>query len=139
MEHRRRFSNINVIFSAEAATCRDCALALMVDPPFSVVRPTCIHLLEDLLECTPLLPYCIIHGLNDLDWAAGAEACAEVLDVILRHRERADSVFNILLTTAGQSKTLRAVYRLSSVCMLVMRYGVWKGEARGWIWWLLKP
>src|SRR6266700_4746398 len=33
----------NLIFSAEAAPCRDCALALMADPPFSVVRPTCIH------------------------------------------------------------------------------------------------
>jgi hypothetical protein len=32
-----------LIFSAEAAPCRDCALALMADPPFSVVRPTCIH------------------------------------------------------------------------------------------------
>ena len=60
-----------------------------------------LDLLEDLLERTPLLPYCVIHGLNDLDWAAGAEACAEVLDVLLRHQERADSVFNILLTTAG--------------------------------------
>ena len=33
----------NLIFSAEAATCRDCALALMADPPFSVVRPIYIH------------------------------------------------------------------------------------------------
>ena len=32
----------NLIFSAKAAPCRDCALALIVDPPFSVVRPTCI-------------------------------------------------------------------------------------------------
>lgn len=60
-----------------------------------------LDLLEDLLERTPLLSYCVIHGLNDLDWAAGVEACAEVLDVLLRHQERADSVFNILLTTAG--------------------------------------
>lgn len=67
---------------------------------------TSLDLLEDLLERTPLLPYCVIHGLNDLDWAAGAEACAEVLDVLLRHQERTDSVFNILLTTAGRSKTL---------------------------------
>ena len=27
------------------AVFRDCALALMVDPPFSVVRLTCIHVL----------------------------------------------------------------------------------------------
>lgn len=67
---------------------------------------TSLDLLEGLLECTPLLPYCVIYGLNDLDWAAGAEACAEVFDVLLRHRERADSVFNILLTIAGRSKTL---------------------------------
>jgi hypothetical protein len=33
----------NLIFLAKAATCRDCALALMADLPFSVIRPTYNH------------------------------------------------------------------------------------------------
>lgn len=54
-----------------------------------------LDLLEDLLDRTRFLPYCVIHGLNKLDWSAGAVACEEFLDILLRRQQKAGSDFNI--------------------------------------------
>lgn len=65
-----------------------------------------LEILSMLLFQTPFLSYCVIHGLNELEWSNGDEWCHDFLEVLFRRQEQENSVFNILLTTSGQSKVL---------------------------------
>ena len=62
--------------------------------------------LRALLDRTPVLMYCVIDGLNDLEWEDGGDWCRQFLDVLLARQRQAGTVFNLLLTTAGQSRVL---------------------------------
>ncbi|KAI1122777.1 hypothetical protein F5Y10DRAFT_253233 [Nemania abortiva] len=63
-----------------------------------------VEILRALLERTPVFMYCVIDGLNDLEWGGGSNRCRQFLEILFARRRRA--VFNILLTTAGQSMVL---------------------------------
>lgn len=65
-----------------------------------------LALLQDLLMGTYSLPFCIIHGLNELERSEGMEMCDEVLQVLFECQRERDTVFKILLTTSGQSRLL---------------------------------
>jgi hypothetical protein len=62
--------------------------------------------LRALLDRTPVLMYCVIDGLNDLEWEDGGDWGRQFLDVLLARQRQAGTVFNLLLTTAGQSRVL---------------------------------
>ncbi|KAJ8120670.1 hypothetical protein ONZ43_g2679 [Nemania bipapillata] len=65
-----------------------------------------LKVLRALLDRTPALMYCVIDGLNDLEWGGGSGKCRQFLDVLLARQRKPGTVFNILLTTAGQSMVL---------------------------------
>ncbi|KAI3339974.1 hypothetical protein F4824DRAFT_453748 [Ustulina deusta] len=65
-----------------------------------------LEVLRALLEHTPVLMYCVIDGLNDLEWGDGGEGCRQLLDVLFARQRQPRTVFNILITTAGQSLVL---------------------------------
>ncbi|KAI1348457.1 hypothetical protein F5Y01DRAFT_306769 [Xylaria sp. FL0043] len=65
-----------------------------------------LEVLRALLDRTPVLMYCVIDGLNDLEWGDGAKGCRQVLDVLFARQAQAGTVFNVLLTTTGQSRVL---------------------------------
>ncbi|KAJ3576263.1 hypothetical protein NPX13_g3754 [Xylaria arbuscula] len=67
---------------------------------------TGLEVLRILLEHTPVLMYCVIDGLNDLEWGDGGRGCRQVLEVLFARQRKTGTVFNILLTTAGQSLIL---------------------------------
>ncbi|KAI3316662.1 hypothetical protein HD806DRAFT_517086 [Xylariaceae sp. AK1471] len=71
-----------------------------------------LEVFRALLERTPVLMYCVIDGLNDLEWGGGGKECRQVLDVLLARQRQAGTVFNILLTTAGQSLVLPSYVQL---------------------------
>ncbi|KAI1483503.1 hypothetical protein F4774DRAFT_367774 [Daldinia eschscholtzii] len=58
-----------------------------------------------LLSHTTILKYCVIDGLNDLELGDGNQWCQEFLSVLL-YEQRKGTPFNILFTTAGQSRVL---------------------------------
>lgn len=68
--------------------------------------PGALEVFADLLQRTPYLPYCIIHGLNDLEWASGEDWCHKFLDVLFERQMKPAPEFNLLFTTSGQSMTL---------------------------------
>ncbi|KAK5630512.1 hypothetical protein RRF57_006227 [Xylaria bambusicola] len=65
-----------------------------------------LEVLRVLLDHTPVLMYCVIDGLNDLEWGDTGKGCPQVLDVLFARQRKTGTVFNILLTTAGQSRVL---------------------------------
>ncbi|KAI1174268.1 hypothetical protein F4777DRAFT_554453 [Nemania sp. FL0916] len=67
---------------------------------------TSLEVFRLLLDHTPALMYCVIDGLNDLEWGGGGEQCQQVFNILLARQKQAGSVFNILITTAGQSFVL---------------------------------
>ncbi|KAJ4287701.1 hypothetical protein N0V90_012404 [Kalmusia sp. IMI 367209] len=72
-----------------------------------------LELLRLLLEGTPVLRYCIIHGLNSLENGSDGGKCAEVLQVLRAAAGRQDSPLNVLLTTSGHSRVLSEATDLS--------------------------
>jgi hypothetical protein len=54
----------------------------------------------------PQLLFCVIEGLNELEWGSGSSWCAQLLDVLMEKQRRAGTIFNVLFTTAGQSQVL---------------------------------
>lgn len=65
-----------------------------------------LNILKVLLGYTPVLMFCVIDGLNMLEWGSGSDWCEHFLNVLVDRQRRAGSVFNILLTTSGQSRIL---------------------------------
>lgn len=65
-----------------------------------------LAVLQELLVHTPMLTFCVIDGLNELEWGGGATWSRQFLDVLIERQKQAGTVFNILLTTAGQSQVL---------------------------------
>ncbi|KAK6956120.1 hypothetical protein Daesc_001390 [Daldinia eschscholtzii] len=66
---------------------------------------TALKTLGVLLSHTTVLKYCVIDGLNDLELGDGNQWCQEFLSVLL-DQQRMGTPFNILFTTAGQSRVL---------------------------------
>ncbi|KAF2101243.1 hypothetical protein NA57DRAFT_34709 [Rhizodiscina lignyota] len=65
-----------------------------------------LELLEDLLAHTQHIPYCIIDNLAELDYGRDTRICSNLLDILLSRQRDDKPVFNLLLTTNGQSETL---------------------------------
>lgn len=65
-----------------------------------------LEVLKKLLTGTPLVAYCVIYGINGLEWGDGAEWCHSLLDILLEHQKDRNGSFNILLATSGQSRVL---------------------------------
>lgn len=65
-----------------------------------------LEVLRELLDHSPVLIYCVIDGLNDLEWGNWGEWCQQVLDVLFARQRQVGTVFKILLTTEGQSQML---------------------------------
>ncbi|KAI2466169.1 hypothetical protein F4781DRAFT_424242 [Annulohypoxylon bovei var. microspora] len=71
-----------------------------------------LEVLEMLLTQTPVLTYCVIDGLNDLELADGSQWCVAFLRVLFARQKLPGTTFNILLTTAGQSQILASGIKL---------------------------
>ncbi|KAI0537931.1 hypothetical protein GGR58DRAFT_469946 [Xylaria digitata] len=67
---------------------------------------TSLEVLRALLDRTPVLMYCVIDGLNDLEWGDEGKGCRRLLDVLFTRQRQTGTVFNILITTTGQSLVL---------------------------------
>jgi hypothetical protein len=65
-----------------------------------------LQVLRALLVQTPKMMVCVIDSLNDLAWGDGGRWCNQLLDVLLTRQEQPGTVFNILVTTSGQSQVL---------------------------------
>ncbi|KAI8947805.1 hypothetical protein F4801DRAFT_559346 [Xylaria longipes] len=65
-----------------------------------------LEVLGALLDHTPQQMYCVVDGVNDLEFGNGKEWCRQFLDVLFARQRRVGTIFNILLTTAGQSRVL---------------------------------
>ncbi|RYN35162.1 hypothetical protein AA0115_g2060 [Alternaria tenuissima] len=68
---------------------------------------TALDMLSALLQATPHLRTCVIDGLNDLTFAAGASWCNGFLQLLFRHQKSFAGRFRILLTTAGGSRVVQ--------------------------------
>lgn len=75
-----------------------------------------MKILRELLDVTPDLRLCVLHGLNDLEWADAEEWCHTVLDMLFAYQQGATSSFHILLTTSGQSSLLMGRVRFEDQC-----------------------
>ncbi|KAF1930615.1 uncharacterized protein M421DRAFT_412885 [Didymella exigua CBS 183.55] len=67
-------------------------------------------MLRSLLRATPQLSMCVIDNLNVLALSAGANWCAEFLDVLFEHQQTCAHAFRVLLTTAGHSGILSGYF-----------------------------
>ena len=65
-----------------------------------------LDLLGLLLDHTPVLRYCIIHGLNELESGEGDVKVKAFLRLLFSKCLKPDSSFGLLLTTTGQSRVL---------------------------------
>jgi len=95
-----------------------------------------LELFSKLLKATPYLSICVLDGLNDLCFSAGAEWCKDLLNVLFDYRKSSPVPFRVLLTTSGQSRVLpeyvRAEDRLSIVnsARAIARSGKWVTASR---------
>jgi hypothetical protein len=65
-----------------------------------------LEVLRVLLEHTPPMMFCVIDGLNELEFGNGAEWCKQILDLLKKRQQQAGAIFNILYTTDGPSQFL---------------------------------
>lgn len=70
---------------------------------------TALDLLDSLLEHTPVISHCIIHGLNELEMGEGTVRCQELSKILLGHSSRPRILFSILFTSSGHSRALTSV------------------------------
>ncbi|KAK2802559.1 hypothetical protein FQN51_004351 [Onygenales sp. PD_10] len=81
-----------------------------------------LTVLKALLDRTPVLMYCVIDGLNDLEWGGpGGEWCGQLVRVLLARQQLAGTVFHILFTTTGQSRVLPSCVQLKDRHLAVKR------------------
>ncbi|KAI0151598.1 hypothetical protein GGR57DRAFT_513917 [Xylariaceae sp. FL1272] len=73
----------------------------------------CLGIMRELLNRTPALMYCVIDGINDLELKNGSNWCRQFLDVLFERQRKEGTMFNILLTTAGQSRILPSFVQFS--------------------------
>ncbi|OAK94708.1 hypothetical protein IQ06DRAFT_381858 [Phaeosphaeriaceae sp. SRC1lsM3a] len=64
--------------------------------------------LRRLLNKTPVVTFCVIENLNELESNQGRVWCKELLDVLKERQQQTGVFFNILYSTAGQSLVLPA-------------------------------
>ncbi|KAI8960210.1 hypothetical protein F5Y11DRAFT_358597 [Daldinia sp. FL1419] len=67
---------------------------------------TSLKVLGVLLSHTNVLKYCVIDGLNELELGDGGQWCQQLLDVLFSQQQLKGAGYNILFTTAGQSRIL---------------------------------
>lgn len=67
-----------------------------------------LRCLRRLLNKTPVVTFCVIESLNDLESNKGRVWCKQMLDVLEERQQQAGVAFNILYSTAGQSLVLPA-------------------------------
>jgi hypothetical protein len=67
---------------------------------------TSLRFLRILLSKTPVVTFCVIENLNDLEWNNGGAWCKQLLGVLRERQQQAGVSFNILYSTAGQSRVL---------------------------------
>lgn len=77
-----------------------------------------LRLLDDILNHTKPIPYCILDNLAELDYGPGRHVYLELLDVLLRRQSDGMPIFNLLLTTHGHSETLSAEIPTESTVFL---------------------
>ncbi|KAL9090668.1 MAG: hypothetical protein Q9165_005156 [Trypethelium subeluteriae] len=76
-----------------------------------------LRVLRVLLDCAPALMFCVIDGLNDLAWTDGGDWCGQFLGILVARQRKEGTVFNVLLTTTGQSRTLNSHVQSKDRCM----------------------
>ncbi|KAF2707697.1 hypothetical protein K504DRAFT_435598 [Pleomassaria siparia CBS 279.74] len=67
---------------------------------------TVLEVLGLLLEYTPVVRYCIIHGMNEFESEENSDRCNEFLDLLFSRCIAKGSSLGVLLTTSGQSRVL---------------------------------
>lgn len=93
--------------------------------------PHALDLFARLLETTPQLSLCIVDGLNDLAFSAGAKWCDDFLSSLFSHQTSCTGIFRVLITTSGQSRVLPNHIALDSRVFIekeaqqVIRGGQW--------------
>lgn len=73
-----------------------------------------LDLLKNLLQNTPVLRYCIIYGLNNIEYDA-MELCRDFVKMILAHASNVHWPIRVLFTTSGQSRVLASLVDGNSV------------------------
>ncbi|KAI1161119.1 hypothetical protein F5B18DRAFT_629515 [Nemania serpens] len=86
-----------------------------------------------LLDRTPVLMYCVIDGLNDLEFQDGREQCRQFLDILFARQRKRGTVFNILLTTAGQSTLLPWYVHVKDIHVAKKGRKRWQGLGSNYI------
>jgi hypothetical protein len=87
--------------------------------------------LSRLLDCTPHLSMCVLHGLNELAFSGGIDWCDDLLSILFEHQISSLVVFRILLTTSGQSRVLPNHVQIADRCFAnegareIVRGGKW--------------
>ncbi|KAL9079589.1 MAG: hypothetical protein Q9157_001526 [Trypethelium eluteriae] len=76
-----------------------------------------LRVLRALIEHAPVLMFCVIDGLNDLAWTDDGDWCGQFLEVLFARQRKEGTVFNVLLTTTGQSRTLSSYVQSKDRCM----------------------
>jgi hypothetical protein len=67
-----------------------------------------LAILSELLRNTPVLQYCVIDGLNLLEFNDGFSWCEQLVDALLDHHNSEQRFMNLLFSTDGQSRVLGA-------------------------------
>ncbi|KAF2236171.1 hypothetical protein EV356DRAFT_443570 [Viridothelium virens] len=76
-----------------------------------------LQVLRALMDRAPALMFCVIDGLNDLAWMDDGDWCGQFLEVLFARQRKEGIVFNVLLTTTGQSRTLSSYVQSKDRCM----------------------